>query len=247
MPAAPCRGVLLDIEGTTTPIAFVYEVLFPFAAARLEEACARAEQSAAVAEAVATLRREHAAERAAGAAGLPDFGDGAPYARYLMASDRKSTGLKSLQGLIWREGYAGGELRGEVFDDVPEALRRWHEAGLKLRTFSSGSVLAQKLLFSTTEYGDLTVFFEGFHDTGTGPKKEPGSYLAIARAFDLPPAAILFLSDVVAELDAAAAAGMATGLARRPGNPPAAAGAHREVRGFHELDAELGLAAEGPP
>jgi enolase-phosphatase E1 len=235
------RGVLLDVEGTTTPISFVYEVLFPFAAARLDEACARAAASEPLERAVAALRREHEEEKAAGAADLPAFGDGAPFARYLMERDRKSPGLKTLQGLIWRRGYESGELRGVVFDDVPEALRRWREAGHRLRVFSSGSVLAQKLLFSTTEHGDLTVFFEGFHDTGAGPKKEASSYLAIADAFALPPAEILFLSDVVDELDAAAAAGMATGLARRPGNKPADAHGHSPHRSFQELDAVLGI------
>jgi len=241
MPAARRRGVLLDIEGTTTPISFVYEVLFPFAAARLEETCARAGSSEPIARAVAALGREHEEERATGAAGLPDFGDGVPYARYLMERDRKSPGLKSLQGLIWRQGYESGELRGVVFDDVPDALERWSAAGRRLRIFSSGSVLAQKLLFSTTEHGDLTVFFEGFHDTGTGPKKEAGSYLEIARAFGLPPAEILFLSDVVGELDAAAAAGMSTGLARRPGNKPPGAHSHPEHHSFRELDGVLGI------
>lgn len=234
-------AVLLDVEGTTTPISFVYDVLFPYAASRLGEACARASGSDEVTRAVETLRSEHAAEPASGGSDLPAFGNGAPYARYLMERDRKSTGLKMLQGLIWRQGYAAGELRGEVFDEVPECLRRWKEAGLRLRVFSSGSVLAQKLLFSTTRHGDLTVFFEGHHDTGTGPKKEPGSYLAIAGAFGLAPREILFLSDVVDELDAAAGAGMGAGLVRRPGNKPVAARRHEEWTDFRELDGVLGL------
>lgn len=232
-------AVLLDVEGTTTPISFVYDVLFPYAADRLGAACARAAESDEIARAVETLRSEHAAETASGASRPPAFGDGAPYARYLMESDRKSTGLKALQGLIWREGYASGELRGEVFDDVPDALRRWKEAGLRLRVFSSGSVLAQKLLFSTTDRGDLTGFFEGHHDTGTGPKKEAGSYRAIARAYGLAPREVLFLSDVVDELDAAAEAGMGTGLLRRPGNKPVASHRHPEHLDFGELDRVL--------
>lgn len=232
-------AVLLDVEGTTTPISFVYDVLFPYAAGRLDAACARAAESGELSRAVEALRSEHAAEAASGARKLPAFGDGAPYARYLMASDRKSTGLKALQGLIWREGYASGELHGEVFDDVPDALRRWQETGLRLRVFSSGSVLAQKLLFSTTRQGDLTVFFEGHHDTGTGPKKEADSYRAIARAYGLAPREVLFLSDVVDELDAAAEAGMGTGLVRRPGNKPVASHRHPEHLDFRELDRVL--------
>lgn len=232
------RAVLLDIEGTTTPISFVYDVLFPFAKARLEEACARASESKEIEGAVALLRQEHAEEAASvasSASPVPDFGDGSPYARYLMESDRKSTGLKRLQGLIWKEGYGSGELHGLVFDDVPGALRRWHHAGLRLRIFSSGSVLAQKLLFSTTTSGDLTEFFEGYHDTNTGPKKETRTYHAIAEAFELPCEEILFLSDVLAELDAAREAGMGTGLLTRPGNGDVGSHAHPEYVDFQEV------------
>lgn len=252
------RAVLLDIEGTTTPVSFVYDVLFPFAAARLEEACGRASASSEIAEAVELLRGEHGAEPASGVCGaeppsgvcgaeppfgvcVPAFGDGSPYARYLMENDRKSTGLKRLQGLIWKEGYGSGELHGLVFDDVPDALRRWKEAGLRLRIFSSGSVLAQKLLFSTTEVGDLTVLFEGYHDTGTGPKKEARAYRAIAGAYELPPREILFLSDVLAELDAAAEAGMGIGFLKRPGNKDVDAHSHPEYSDFDEVDPVLGI------
>ena len=103
-----------------------------------------------------------------------------------MERDRKSTGLKLLQGLIWDEGYARGEIRGHVYPDVPPALAAWRAAGRRLRVFSSGSVHAQKLLFGHTDYGDLTPFFEGFHDTRTGPKQDPAAYTAIAAAFALP-------------------------------------------------------------
>lgn len=211
------RGILLDIEGTTTPISFVYDVLFPYARSRLDETLLRAGRVEEVAEAVRTLRDEY--DRDDGD-DLPPFGDGAPYAHYLMDRNRKSTGLKMLQGLIWVSGYESRELTGQVFDDVPQALESWNRAGMRVRIFSSGSVLAQKLLFGHTEYGDLTPRFDGFHDTTTGPKKEPRSYLAIAEAFGLPPAEVLFLSDIVAELDAAREAGMQTGLTVRPGNKP---------------------------
>ncbi len=212
----PIRAVLTDIEGTTTPISFVYDVLFPYAAARLEEACARAAEDSAIREAVERLREEHDQE----ASEPPAFGDGAPYARWLMEQDRKSTGLKMLQGLIWEHGYRDGSLRAQVFPDVPRALQRWQQAGLRLRVYSSGSILAQKLLFAHTEDGDLTPHFEGYHDTTTGPKMEAASYREIAAAYDLPAEEILFLSDVTAELDAAAEAGMQTVLLRRPGNKP---------------------------
>src|SRR5947199_7711760 len=146
MPTAPSppSAVLTDIEGTTTSIAFVYDVLFPYAAARLERTCGQPAPGPELREALAQLRAEHAQETAADPP--PPFGDGAPYARWLMARDRKSTGLKLLQGLIWDDGYARGEIRGHVYPDVPPALAAWRAAGRRLRIFSSGSVPAQKLL-----------------------------------------------------------------------------------------------------
>jgi enolase-phosphatase E1 len=228
------RGVLLDVEGTTTAIRFVYDVLFPFAEARLDEACARQGENPPIADAVALLRQEYQEETLMDGA-QSSFGNGAAYARRLMAEDRKSTGLKALQGLIWEEGYREGALQAHVFEDVPAALRAWKEAGVRLRVFSSGSVLAQKLLFGHTEHGDLLPCFEGYHDTTTGPKREPRAYHAIAESYGLPPEEILFLSDIREELDAAREAGMATGLVRRPGNRPAEAGGHAVYESFAEL------------
>jgi len=224
--------VLTDIEGTTTPLSFVLDVLFPYARRRLDAACASGEPR--FAEALRLLRQEYEEEKRSGA-DLPDFGDGSPYAHRLMDQDRKSPGLKKLQGLLWEEGYRTGELQGQVYPDVAEALRVWKERGLGIRVFSSGSVLAQKLLFGHSDQGDLLPFFEGFHDTTTGAKQSPSSYTAIAGAFGLPPGAILFLSDVTAELDAARAAGMQTGLFLRPGNRPAEANGHPVLRSFTEL------------
>ena len=224
-------AILTDIEGTTTSISFVYDVLFPFAAARLDEYCSKSDPGPELAEALDLLRREHSEEPA-----LP-WGNGADYARHLMAEDRKSTGLKMLQGLIWAEGYGSGELRSHVFPDVPPALAAWRAEDVRLRVFSSGSVQAQKLLFSHTEAGDLTSLFEGFHDTTTGPKREAASYAAIAEAFGLPAVEILFLSDVREELDAAAEAGMRTGMVVRPGNRPADPGGHPVYRSFYEVRA----------
>jgi enolase-phosphatase E1 len=227
-------AVLTDIEGTTTSISFVYDVLFPYAAARLEAFCSSPDPAPGLAAALARLRQEHDEESAQGIS-VPAFGDGAPYARHLMSLDRKSTGLKLLQGLIWDQGYRSGALRSHVFPDVPPALEAWARSGVRLRVYSSGSEQAQKLLFSHTGQGDLTPLFEGFHDTTTGPKQEPASYRAIARAFALPAAAILFLSDVRGELDAAAAAGLRTGLLARPGNRPAEPGDHPVYASFSEL------------
>jgi enolase-phosphatase E1 len=229
------EAVLTDIEGTTTSISFVYDTLFPYAEARLGAFCSRPSPGPELAAAIAQLRREHEEEARQGTAGLPGFGDGAPYARHLMRLDRKSTGLKQLQGLIWDEGYRAGDLRGEVFPDVPPALEAWARLGVRLRVFSSGSVRAQKLLFGNTGQGDLARLFEGFHDTTTGPKQEPASYRAIAGELALPPAAILFLSDVRGELDAAATAGLRTGLLLRPGNHPVEPGDHPKYTSFAEL------------
>lgn len=235
MPLSPgVQAVLTDIEGTTTSISFVYDVLFPYAEARLEEYCSRPDPGPELAGAIERLRSEYEDEVRKGAS-VPELGNGAPYARHLMSLDRKSTGLKALQGLIWDEGYRSGALRSHVFPDVPGALAAWREGGTRLRVFSSGSVRAQQLLFGHTEYGDLSGLFEGFHDTTTGPKQEAASYRAIAGAFALPPQAILFLSDARGELDAAAAAGMVTGMVVRPGNRPADPGSHTVYTSFETL------------
>ncbi|HJX26936.1 MAG TPA: acireductone synthase [Thermoanaerobaculia bacterium] len=226
------RAVLTDIEGTTTPLSFVLDVLFPYARRRLDAACASGDRG--FAEPLRLLREEYEAEKGSGA-DLPDFGDGAPYAHWLMDRDRKSTALKMLQGMLWEEGYRSGELKGQVYPDVAAALRTWKERGIRARVFSSGSVLAQKLIFGYSDQGDLLTCFEGFHDTTTGPKQVAASYQAIAEAFALPPEQILFLSDVTAELDAARTAGMRTGFFVRPGNRPADPDGHPSHQSFAEL------------
>jgi len=225
---SPFDGVLLDVEGTTTPIAFVHETLFPFARERLNEACARANEDPRLGEALALLRKEHA-----GAAGA--FGDGVAYARRLMDEDRKSTGLKALQGVIWEDGYRSGALVAPVFDDVPEAFRAWKRAGKRIHIYSSGSVLAQKLLFAHTNHGDLTPCLDGYHDTRVGQNREAGSYRKIREAMGLPAERILFLSDVPEELDAAREAGLLTGLVQRPGNPTAGPNGHATFADFRGL------------
>jgi enolase-phosphatase E1 len=226
------RGVLLDVEGTTSSSTFVYEVLFPYARRELADFLRRRWDDPAVAHASEMIARD------AGVEATPERVRSE--AVRLMDADVKATGLKELQGLIWQEGYAAGRLRSHVYPDVPPALRRWSEAGLDLRIFSSGSVAAQKVFFVRTEAGDLLSFFRGHYDTTTGPKREAESYRRIAAGMRMPPSAILFLSDVLQELDAAAAAGMRTTLVVRPGNASVPAGhGYREVRDFGELDAAL--------
>jgi enolase-phosphatase E1 len=227
------RAVLTDIEGTTTPLSFVLDVLFPYAGRRLDAACASGEPRFAAS--LRKLREEYDEEKKKAGDDLPVYGNGAPYAHWLMDRDRKSTGLKELQGILWEDGYRSGELQGQVWPDVADALRLWKEKGIRARIFSSGSILAQKLLFGHSDQGDLLPYFEGFHDTTTGPKQDSRSYAAIAAAFGLPPVEILFLSDVTAELDAAREAGMRTGLLVRPGNRPAKENGHMMHRSFAEL------------
>jgi enolase-phosphatase E1 len=152
-----------------------------------------------------------------------------------MDQDRKSTGLKSLQGKIWEEGYRAGDLRGEVYPDVPPALERWRRQGIDVAIFSSGSVQAQRSLFTSTAAGDLTRFIRAYFDTTTGAKTAPDSYARIAAALQRSPSEVLFLSDVGAELDAARTAGMRTALCvRTPASPPSTV-AHPVIHAFDEL------------
>jgi enolase-phosphatase E1 len=216
---------LLDIEGTTTSVSFVYDVLFPYARPRLEEFL-RGPEGAAFRQA---LLAERAREKEAGAPDSP-----ADYARWLMDRDRKSTALKSLQGRIWESGYRSGALRSHLYPDVPRAFERWRSRGQRIAIFSSGSVQAQRLLFAHTPHGDLTGVIDGYFDTTTGPKREAESYRRIAGALGVPPAGVTFVSDVAAELDAARTAGCVTLLCVRGDDAPAGA-VHPVVRTFDGL------------
>ncbi len=212
-------AVLLDIEGTTTPISFVHRILFPYAAAAVEEFLRlhRAPESAAEVRAAcqAVLEDATAQELALGESAAV-----LAVVRRQMAADVKATGLKQLQGLIWQRGYESGALRGELFDDVPSCLRRWQDAGRPVAIYSSGSRLAQQLLFRYSVAGDLTPQLSGYFDTTSGPKREAASYAAIAAAWGQPPEQVIFCSDVPAECTAAAGAGMQAVLIMRPGNAP---------------------------
>ncbi len=207
------RVILTDIEGTTSSIAFVKEVLFPYAAASLDPFLAVHRTEPEVAAILDDVAREAAIDRsdeAALAAQLQQW----------MAEDRKVTPLKAIQGLIWRNGYETGAYRAHIYPDAAEGLRRWHQQGLALYVYSSGSVEAQKLFFGHSEAGDLTPLFNGYFDTTTGPKREAASYRKIALAIGEDAGEILFLSDVPAELDAAAATGMQTCWLQRPADCP---------------------------
>ena len=180
------RAILTDIEGTTSSLAFVHDVLFPYARARLPGWVAA-------------------------------HGGDLVQLTAWMDADAKVTELKDVQGRIWAEGYASGDLQGHVYPDAAEALRRWHAQGTLLAVFSSGSVAAQKLIFGHSDQGNLAALFSGWFDTTTGPKREPMSYVLIADALGIPPGEMAFVSDVTAETDAAKAAGMRTYLIDRVG------------------------------
>ena len=236
MSAGP-TAVLLDIEGTTTPLDFVTRLLFPWAHEHVAEYLARNWADAETGRDMAALRAEHQRDAAAGLE-PPPWDDTAQavaaYARWLMDRDRKVTALKSLQGRIWEEGFRVGGLEGQVYEDVPRAFDRWREAGRLIAIFSSGSVLAQRLLFGHSNAGDLVPFLAACFDTTTGPKREARSYRRIAGVLGLDPRSILFVSDTAAELDAALEAGLATALCLREEGMLAAPG-HRVVRTFDDL------------
>ena len=214
------RAILLDIEGTTTPAAFVYEVLFPFARAHIREYL---QEHARGDDDVFQKLREEWRDDVAAREDPPEWREdsavsAAAYLDWLMDRDRKSPALKLLQGRIWEGGYRSGALKGSVFPDVRPAFERWQASHVEIAIYSSGSVLAQRLLFGATADGDLTPFISGFFDTAVGAKTSPDSYRRIAGGLNLDAAHVLFVSDVPGELDAAKSAGCQALLAVRPGN-----------------------------
>lgn len=197
------RAIVTDIEGTTSDIRFVHNILFPYARQHLADFLREHQHQPEVAAALQSVREEAGqpqADLAAVIAILSDF----------MDQDRKSTGLKALQGMIWRDGYLNGSFTGHLYPDVVPTLRAWREQGLALYVYSSGSVAAQKLLFGYSDEGDITDLFSGYFDTRVGAKREVASYRTIAEQTGLPAEQLLFLSDIRQELDAAAEAGWNT-------------------------------------
>ena len=236
------EAVVLDIEGTTTPLSFVHDVMFPYARAHLDAFVADTANEKVVADVSARLEQERTAEVDTSA---PEWHASTAeerrsslvsYVAWLMERDRKSPGLKTLQGHIWAEGYRRGALRGVVYDDVPPALERWHAAGITLAIYSSGSVLAQQLIFSTTAAGDLTKYFSHYFDTAVGAKRSSDSYAHIAMALAIAPSRILFVSDVEEELAAARLAGLQVVLAVRSDQAtPRGTCADQIIRTFADL------------
>lgn len=202
--------ILTDIEGTTSSLSFVKDVLFPYARAHLPEFVRAHRDDTEVKRLLADAR--------AYAGG--DLDEAALIERMLgwIDNDQKITPLKALQGLIWEDGYARGDFQGHVYEDAVEQLRQWRAQGIRLAIYSSGSVHAQKLLFGHTAFGDLNPLFEAYFDTRIGGKRDTASYKAIAKELGVEPREVLFLSDLRAELDAAAEAGMKTTALDRSGN-----------------------------
>jgi len=220
------RAIVTDIEGTTSSLSFVKEVLFPYARQRIGTFVReQAEQPA--------VRTQLAAVSEAVGRALTDDDAVTQLIRWI-DEDQKITPLKALQGMIWEAGYRNGDFRGHVYDDAVRRLREWKDQGLALYVFSSGSVHAQKLLFGYSDHGDLTPLFSGYFDTAIGAKRETDAYRHIAENLGIPASEILFLSDIREELDAAQAVGLHTCWLVRDGALPANP-LHSVARKFSEI------------
>jgi enolase-phosphatase E1 len=227
--------ILTDIEGTTSSISFVKDVLFPYARRALPAFVRARGNEAEVRRWLDAVATEHGAVCSDEV--IVEILQG------MIDEDRKHTALKALQGMIWSDGYDNADFSAHIYPDAAAQLRDWHAAGIPLAVYSSGSVPAQKLFFGHTDAGDLTALFEGWFDTEVGHKREAGSYREIARRLDRPAGDILFLSDVVEELDAARDAGMRTVLIDRRDDYPQprlgdAAHGHVRVERFDAIDTE---------
>jgi len=220
---AMIRAIVTDIEGTTSSLSFVKDVLFPYARSHLPAFIRQHLHEP-------TIRAQLVAVADAAGRPLDDDEAIAQLIRWI-DEDRKITPLKALQGMVWEAGYRNGDFQGHVYDDAVQYLRTWKANGIALYVFSSGSVQAQKLLFAHTAHGDLTPLFSGYFDTRIGAKREPAAYAHIAQAIDLPPASILFLSDIREELDAATQSGFHTAWLIRDGEIPSRP-AHPVARDF---------------
>ena len=237
--------ILLDIEGTTCPVSFVAEVLFPYASSSLERYLEEHQDDAEIKSLIEGAEQAWRQDDNHDAVDLLQEQGGttpieirglAEYLRQLIQRDIKLTELKDLQGRIWRSGYASGELVAPLFPDVPEALERWHGQGFTLAVYSSGSVPAQQLLYGHCQAGDLRPLFQHWFDTKTGIKQAKESYLTIAQSMGTAPSDVLFISDALQELEAADAAGMKTLFSDREGNPARDAGRFARISDYSGLN-----------
>ena len=228
LPLPNIRCLLLDIEGTTSSLSFVHDVMFPMVRMRLASFLARHwgedPLEKAIRQMASELPQEHPLQS------LRDISMSSAQSRVIqevtiqMDEDRKATGLKMLQGLIWREAFEAGDLQAHVYEDVPPALDAWCQAGIDIRIYSSGSIASQKLFFGHTVAGNLLGYLTGFYDTTIGSKREPKSYQAILqdlrlRIPEIEADQVVFVSDIPAELAAAQETGIRPVLSVRPGNP----------------------------
>jgi enolase-phosphatase E1 len=220
------HAILTDIEGTTSSIDFVHDVLFPYAREHMAEFVRGNADVPRVVSLLDEVRRETGQD-------LDLQGSIAQLIAWIDA-DRKITPLKALQGMIWEAGYRNGDFTGHIYADAADNLRAWHAAGIRLYVFSSGSVQAQRLLFRYSDSGDLTPLFSGYYDTRIGNKRESAAYSRIASDIGLPPGDILFLSDIREELDAAQQAGMRTAWLVRDSRPEPEA-AHLQASDFNAI------------
>jgi enolase-phosphatase E1 len=225
--------ILIDIEGTTSSIAFVKEVLFPYARREMPRFVRKHGKQTEVRRWLDAVAMENG--------GMCDDAMIAEVLQGWIDEDRKHTALKALQGMIWEDGYRSGAFTAHIYPDVPQVLRRWRDAGHKLAVYSSGSAAAQKLFFGHSAAGDLAPLFSAYFDTEVGHKRDAGSYRRIAKSLGISPEDAVFLSDVVEELDAARAAGMRTVLIdRREDYPTPRAGdachGHRRVEDFYAIE-----------
>ena len=235
--------ILLDIEGAITPIEFVKQTLFPYAKAHMGDLVAA--NRAALNEELTQLAAEHSADPAyQESLDLASPASITAYLHFLIDIDyRKSAPLKSLEGEVWQAGYETGALRAPVFPDVRPAFERWSNAGMRIAIYSSGSVLAQKLLFRYTDQGDLSPYLSGYFDAKTGPKLASMSYGRISGELKTRPSEILFISDTTEELDAANRCGLNVLLSVRPGNASLAEPTnHRAITSFAVVLENLSLA-----
>lgn len=226
--------ILTDIEGTTTSIDFVHDTLFPYSYRKLESYIQENQDQAFMQEmlkAVSVEIQKESGKKASIQEVISTFKD-------WIKQDRKHPILKELQGYIWKEGYESGDFKGHIYADVPDALKKWKQKGLKLGIYSSGSIPAQKLLFGYSDYGNLNPYFEYYFDAaGVGPKREPQSYSNIIKETGFQAFEILFLSDIAAELEAANTVGMQVCQLLREGTLKD----HRfvGVKDFSEIEVEV--------
>ena len=222
-------AILTDIEGTTSSVNFVYEVLFPYFRNNLD----RLKTMTTDTQVQAAFKKTVELARELEGKTLKSVDEILATLHRWSAEDRKITPLKTLQGILWQEGYNSGELQGHVYEDVSPSLKNWFESGLNLAVFSSGSVTAQKLIFGHSISGDLTTYFSCYFDTETGGKRETKTYSVIAEQLHLKCENVLFLSDIVEELEAAQSAGMQTVQLVREGTKP---NWERTVKDFSEIE-----------